>query len=72
MKARVAPDEPFGVSLRLSASSAGTLVGSEPLRAQLKDRLSAYKVPGEIIVLRHEDIPRTASGCAAISSCDAG
>lgn len=32
------------------------------LRAALKDRLSAYKIPGEIMVARDEDIPRTDSG----------
>jgi hypothetical protein len=39
VKARVAPGEPFGVSLRLSASSAETLVESEALRAELRDFL---------------------------------
>jgi hypothetical protein len=36
VKERVAPDEPFGVSLRLSAESAETLVGDAPARDALK------------------------------------
>jgi hypothetical protein len=36
VKARVAPNRRFGVSLRLSASSAQTLVGSKPEREKLK------------------------------------
>src|SRR5579863_9509823 len=39
VKARVAPAEPFGVSLRLSASSARTLAASADHRAQLRDFL---------------------------------
>ena len=40
VKARVAADEPFGVSLRLSASSAQTLVGSDAERARLREFLA--------------------------------
>jgi hypothetical protein len=36
VKARVCPDRPFGVSLRLSASSAATLAGSSAERGRLK------------------------------------
>ena len=36
VKARVAPNKPFGVSLRLSASSAETLINSPAKRAELK------------------------------------
>jgi hypothetical protein len=36
VKARVCPDRPFGVSLRLSASSAATLAGSSAERDRLK------------------------------------
>jgi sugar phosphate isomerase/epimerase len=36
VKARVAPDEPFGVCLRLSAASARTLAADSALREQLK------------------------------------
>jgi hypothetical protein len=39
VKARVAPDAPFGVSLRLSASSAQTLTDDAGARAQLRDFL---------------------------------
>ena len=39
VKARVSPDAPFGVSLRLSGSSAATLAGSADLRAELRDFL---------------------------------
>jgi hypothetical protein len=41
VKARVSPDKPFGVSLRLSASSADTLVKSPEKRAALKAFLAA-------------------------------
>ena len=41
VKARVSPDRPFGVSLRLSAASAGTLAGDEAARAELKRFLAA-------------------------------
>jgi hypothetical protein len=41
VKARVSPDAPFGVSLRLSGSSAATLAGSPVLRGELRDFLSA-------------------------------
>jgi hypothetical protein len=37
VKARVCPDKPFGVSLRLSAASADTLVKDRAAREQLKD-----------------------------------
>lgn len=40
VKARVSPDAPFGVSLRLSASSAETLAGSEAERDRLKGFLA--------------------------------
>ena len=40
VKARVAPDEPFGVCLRLSAASARTLVESPQERARLREFLS--------------------------------
>ena len=40
VKARVAPNEPFGVSLRLSAKSAETLVNSRPQRDKLKGFLA--------------------------------
>ena len=40
VKARVCPDKPFGVSLRLSASSADTLVKDGAARAELKDFLA--------------------------------
>ena len=40
VKERVAPDEPFGVSLRLSAESAATLVGDRPVRESLKKFLA--------------------------------
>src|SRR4051794_6354194 len=39
VKARVSPDEPFGVSLRLSAASAATLASDEDARAKLKQFL---------------------------------
>lgn len=39
VKARVSPNAPFGVSLRLSASSADTLIKSPEQRAQLKSFL---------------------------------
>ncbi len=39
VKARVAPDEPFGVSLRLSAASAQTLAGDAERRAELRSFL---------------------------------
>jgi hypothetical protein len=39
VKARVAPDEPFGVSLRLSAASARTLAGDAERRAELRSFL---------------------------------
>ncbi len=41
VKARVCPDAPFGVSLRLSASSAETLVGSAEEREKLREFLAA-------------------------------
>ena len=44
VKARVSPDAPFGVSLRLSGSSAATLAGSEALRAELRDFLAAEEL----------------------------
>lgn len=40
VKARVCPSAPFGVSLRLSASSANTLVNSKPERDKLKKFLA--------------------------------
>jgi hypothetical protein len=40
VKKRVSPDEPFGVSLRLSAASARTLVGSAEERERLKGFLA--------------------------------
>jgi hypothetical protein len=40
VKKRVSPDEPFGVSLRLSAASARTLAGSAPERERLKGFLA--------------------------------
>lgn len=40
VKKRVCPDQPFGVSLRLSNASATTLVGSAAERAQLKSFLA--------------------------------
>ncbi|WP_457190780.1 metabolite traffic protein EboE [Nocardioides sp. P5_E3] len=40
VKARVSPDAPFGVSLRLSGSSAATLAGSPDLRAELREFLT--------------------------------
>jgi len=40
VKARVCPNAPFGVSLRLSASSANTLVNSKPERDKLKKFLA--------------------------------
>jgi len=39
VKARVAPDEPFGVSLRLSAASARTLAGDAERRGELRSFL---------------------------------
>lgn len=44
VKARVSPDAPFGVSLRLSGSSAATLAGSPGLRAELRDFLTAEQL----------------------------
>jgi len=41
VKARVAPNRPFGVSLRLSAASAATLAASPDEREKLKDFLAA-------------------------------
>jgi sugar phosphate isomerase/epimerase len=41
VKARVCPDEPFGVSLRISASSAETLTANPDKRTELKQFLSA-------------------------------
>jgi sugar phosphate isomerase/epimerase len=41
VKARVAPDEPFGVSLRLSAASARTLAGDAARRDELRSFLAA-------------------------------
>src|SRR6185437_9237262 len=41
VKARVCPDRPFGVSLRLSAASAATLAGGEAARGELKSFLAA-------------------------------
>jgi hypothetical protein len=41
VKARVSPDAPFGVSLRLSNASAGTLRGDETSRARLREFLAA-------------------------------
>jgi sugar phosphate isomerase/epimerase len=40
VKARVCPDKPFGVSLRISASSAETLTANADKRAELKQFLS--------------------------------
>jgi hypothetical protein len=40
VKARVAPNEPFGVSLRLSAASAQTLVSNRAERDKLKNFLA--------------------------------
>ncbi|HMB74561.1 MAG TPA: metabolite traffic protein EboE [Gammaproteobacteria bacterium] len=40
VKSRVCPDGPFGVSLRISASSAQTLTGSPEQRAELKQFLA--------------------------------
>src|SRR5262245_33297712 len=40
VKERVAPNEPFGVSLRLSADSARTLVGSPEEREKLRSFLA--------------------------------
>ena len=40
VKARIAPNEPFGVSLRLSASSAQTLVSDAAKRGELKKFLA--------------------------------
>ncbi len=40
VKARVSPDQPFGVSLRLSAESARTLAASEPERERLRSFLA--------------------------------
>ncbi len=42
VKARVSPHSPFGVSLRLSASSARTLTGDPHERARLKDFLQQH------------------------------
>ena len=42
VKARVCPDKPFGVSLRLSASSAKTLTGDPHERARLKEFLHSH------------------------------
>ena len=44
VKARVSPDAPFGVSLRLSGSSAATLAGSADLRTELRDFLAAEQL----------------------------
>ena len=44
VKARVSPDAPFGVSLRLSGSSAATLAGSAELRSQLRDFLATEQL----------------------------
>ena len=40
VKSRVCPDDPFGVSLRISAASAETLTGDPQQRAQLKQFLA--------------------------------
>jgi acyl-CoA synthetase (AMP-forming)/AMP-acid ligase II len=57
------PDERRGEAVTaLVVPLEGQSVDGEVLRTQLKDRLSAYKVPGEIIVAGHEDVPRTDSG----------
>lgn len=42
VKARVSPDAPFGVSLRLAAASARTLAGSADERARLRDFLATH------------------------------
>ena len=42
VKARVSPDQPFGVSLRLSASSAATLAASSDERARLAGFLAEH------------------------------
>ncbi len=44
VKARVSPDAPFGVSLRLSGSSAATLAGSPDLRAELREFLTTEQL----------------------------
>ncbi|HEY8519812.1 MAG TPA: metabolite traffic protein EboE [Gammaproteobacteria bacterium] len=44
VKARVAPHQPFGVSLRLSADSAGTLHSSPRERERLKEFLSQHNM----------------------------
>jgi sugar phosphate isomerase/epimerase len=42
VKARVSPDAPFGVSLRLAAASARTLAGDTEERARLREFLAAH------------------------------
>ncbi len=42
VKSRVSPDQPFGVSLRISADSARTLMGSRAERTSLTDFLTAH------------------------------
>jgi hypothetical protein len=44
VKARVSPDAPFGVSLRLSGSAAATLAGSVEVREELRDFLTAEQL----------------------------
>jgi len=57
------PDEKRGEAVAaVVVPLEGQSVTGESLRAQLKERLSAYKVPSEIVVVRHEDVPRTDSG----------
>lgn len=57
------PDEKRGESvMAVVVPLEGQKVDGNALRAGLKDRLSSYKVPDDIIVARFEDIPRTDSG----------
>ena len=57
------PDEKRGESvMAVVVPLEGQKVNGDALRIALKDRLSSYKVPDDIIVARFEDIPRTDSG----------
>jgi acyl-CoA synthetase (AMP-forming)/AMP-acid ligase II len=57
------PDPEFGQMVAAAVvPRPGTSPSADSIRTALRARLSSYKVPRRIVFIRHEDVPRTATG----------
>jgi acyl-CoA synthetase (AMP-forming)/AMP-acid ligase II len=57
------PDAEFGqIVVAAVVPAPGARLDEEELRAALRETLSSFKIPRRIIIITHDDVPRTATG----------